>query len=62
MGKYSPTLLTSDGDSETIQLCPFVNRRVIRWPAEPAATITKYAIRGYLQAEDASHERAPARA
>lgn len=37
--------------------CPFVNRRVLPWPGEPLATVTTHAIRGYLQAEDAFHER-----
>ena len=52
-------LLTGDGDGETSRQCPFVNRRVIPWPPEPAATAAKYAIRGYLQAEDAFHESTP---
>jgi hypothetical protein len=51
-------LLSGDADSETVSQCPFVNRRVIRWPPQPTATVAKYAIRGYLQAEDAFHERA----
>jgi hypothetical protein len=37
--------------------CPFVNRHVIPWPAEPLASAAKYAIRAYLQAEDAFHEK-----
>jgi hypothetical protein len=41
--------------------CPYVNRRVIPWPAEPLASAAKYAIRGYLQAEDAFHEKVLAR-
>jgi glycine/D-amino acid oxidase-like deaminating enzyme len=56
-GEVLADLLAGDGDSETTRLCPFVNRRVVRWPPEPAATAAKYAIRGYLQAEDAFHER-----
>jgi hypothetical protein len=58
-GKVLADLLTGDDDGEITRLCLFVNRRVIRWPAEPAATAAKYAIRGYLQAENAFHERAP---
>jgi glycine/D-amino acid oxidase-like deaminating enzyme len=61
-GQALADLLTGDGDSETVRQCPFVNRRVIPWPPEPAATAAKYAIRGYLQAEDAFHERTPTRA
>jgi len=61
-GEVLADLLTGDGDSEATRLCPFVNRRVISWPPEPAATAAKYAIRSYLQAEDAFHERRPARA
>jgi glycine/D-amino acid oxidase-like deaminating enzyme len=41
--------------------CPFVNRRVIPWPAEPLASAAKHAIRGYLRVEDAVHERLLAR-
>jgi glycine/D-amino acid oxidase-like deaminating enzyme len=37
--------------------CPFVDRRVIPWPVEPLASAAAHAIRGYLQAEDAVHER-----
>ena len=61
-GHVLADLLTGDGDTETTRQCPFVNRRVISWPPEPAATAAKYAIRGYLQAEDAFHECGPARA
>jgi glycine/D-amino acid oxidase-like deaminating enzyme len=61
-GEVLADLLTGDGGGETTRQCPFVNRRVITWPPEPAATAAKYAIRGYLQAEDAFHERVPARA
>jgi glycine/D-amino acid oxidase-like deaminating enzyme len=61
-GEVLADLLAGDGDGETTRLCPFVNRRVVRWPPEPAATAAKYAIRSYLQAEDAFHERVPARA
>ncbi len=60
-GEVLAGLLTGDGDSTTTRQCPFVNRRVLRWPPEPAATAAKYAIRGYLQAEDALHERAAGR-
>jgi len=42
--------------------CPFLNRRVIPWPAEPLASIAKYGLRAYLQAEDAVHEGILARA
>ena len=60
-GEVLADLLVGDGHGETASQCPFVNRRVISWPPEPMATAAKYAIRGYLQAEDAVHERAPAR-
>ena len=50
-------LLAGDAEGATACQCPFVNRRVIRWPPEPAATAAKYVLRGYLQAEDAFHER-----
>jgi glycine/D-amino acid oxidase-like deaminating enzyme len=60
-GQVLADLLTGDGAGEATRGCPFVNRRVISWPPEPAATTAKYAIRGYLQAEDAFHERTPAR-
>jgi glycine/D-amino acid oxidase-like deaminating enzyme len=58
-GEVLARLLCGDAAGETVRQCPFVNRRVIRWPPEPTATIAKYVIRGYLQAEDAYHERAP---
>ena len=45
------------GGAGLAEQCPFVNRRVIRWPAEPLASMAKYALRGYLQVEDAVHER-----
>ena len=61
-GEVLADLLTGDGDGETARQCPFVNRRVISWPPEPAATAARYAIRGYLQAEDAFHEHLPTRA
>jgi hypothetical protein len=64
-GKIRPGFLrvaTGDGDGAAARQCPFVNRRVISWPPEPAATAARYAIRGYLQAEDAFHEHLPARA
>ena len=60
-GEVLADLLTGDGDGEIARQCPFVNRRVISWPPEPAATAARYAIRGYLQAEDAFHEHFPAR-
>jgi glycine/D-amino acid oxidase-like deaminating enzyme len=60
-GEVLADLLTGEGAGEATRQCPFVNRRVISWPPEPAATTAKYAIRGYLQAEDAFHERVPAR-
>jgi glycine/D-amino acid oxidase-like deaminating enzyme len=61
-GEVLADLLTGDGDGLAARQCPFVNRRVLSWPPEPAATAAKYAIRGYLQAEDAFHEHFPARA
>jgi hypothetical protein len=30
----------------------FVNRRVIRWPAEPLRYVLGHAIRGYMRTED----------
>ncbi len=39
------------------QECPFVNRRVVAWPPEPAAGAVKHLLRGYLSAEDAFYER-----
>jgi glycine/D-amino acid oxidase-like deaminating enzyme len=36
--------------------CPFVNRHVIPWPAEPLASTAKFGLRAYLQVEDAVHE------
>jgi glycine/D-amino acid oxidase-like deaminating enzyme len=60
-GEVLADLLVGDGHGATSSQCPFVNRRVISWPPGPMATAAKYAIRGYLQAEDAVHERAPAR-
>jgi glycine/D-amino acid oxidase-like deaminating enzyme len=59
-GEVLADLLTGDGDGPAARQCPFVNRRVISWPPEPAATAAKYAIRSYLQAEDAFHEHLPA--
>ncbi len=58
-GEVLSELLTGDGSGELAGQCPFVNRRVISWPPEPAASAAKYALRGYLQAEDAFHERTP---
>ena len=49
------------GDGSHAAECPFVNRRVLPWPPEPIATGVKHAIRGYLLAEDAFHERVLAR-
>jgi glycine/D-amino acid oxidase-like deaminating enzyme len=59
-GQVLAELLLGDGDGLAAG-CPFVNRRVIPWPAEPLATAAKYALRGYLQAEDAFHEKVLAR-
>lgn len=39
------------------QSCPFVSRRVIPWPPEPAAFGLKRAMRGYLAAEDGFYEK-----
>jgi glycine/D-amino acid oxidase-like deaminating enzyme len=60
-GEVLADLLVNDGDGEAARQCPFVNRKVTGWPPEPAATAAKYAIRAYLQAEDAVYERAAAR-
>ncbi len=37
--------------------CPFVNRRVIRWPPEPLRSLAAHAIRTYLRVEDWAYER-----
>jgi glycine/D-amino acid oxidase-like deaminating enzyme len=37
--------------------CPFVNRRVIPWPAEPLRSAAARGIRAYLRLEDAWYER-----
>jgi hypothetical protein len=60
-GQVLADLLTCEGAGEPTRQCPFVNWRVICCPPEPAATAAKYAICGYLQAEDAFHELVPAR-
>ncbi len=60
-GEVLADLLTGDGDGAAARQCPFVSRRVMSWPPEPAATAARYAIRGYLQAEDAFREHRPAR-
>lgn len=59
-GEVLADLLAGDGRGEVTRLCPFAGRRVASWPREPVASAAKYAIRGYLQAEDAWHERAAA--
>ncbi len=56
-GHVLADLIAGEGADPVTRQCPFVNRRVLRWPPEPAATAAKYAIRGYLQAEDAFNER-----
>ena len=55
-GQMLAELLLGDADAAT-ERCPFVNRRVIPWPREPLASAAMHAIRGYLRAEDAFHER-----
>lgn len=37
--------------------CPFVDRRVLPWPAEPIASGLKHTMKTYLAAEDGLHER-----
>ncbi|MGE5132452.1 MAG: NAD(P)/FAD-dependent oxidoreductase [Gemmatimonadota bacterium] len=59
-GEVLADLLTNDGNGEITAQCPFVNRRVASWPREPVATAAKFALRGYLQAEDTFHERGAA--
>jgi glycine/D-amino acid oxidase-like deaminating enzyme len=49
--------LLLDRDADLIEDCPFVNRRVVPWPAEPLATAAKYTLREYLRAEDAFNEK-----
>ncbi len=56
-GEVLADLVAGGGEGELTRECPFVNRRVISWPPEPAATAARYTIRGYLQAEDAFNER-----
>jgi glycine/D-amino acid oxidase-like deaminating enzyme len=58
-GKVLAGLVT--GDDAAGEGCPFVDRRVIPWPAEPLATVAKHALRDYLRAEDAFYERGVAR-
>jgi len=53
--------LLLEGTRDVATECPFVNRRVVPWPAEPLASIAKYGLRAYLQAEDAVHESVLAR-
>lgn len=53
--------LLLEGTRDVATECPFVNRRVVPWPAEPLASIAKYGLRAYLQAEDAVHENVLAR-
>ncbi|HSD02713.1 MAG TPA: hypothetical protein VLB81_10100, partial [Gaiellales bacterium] len=50
------TELLLGGGRGLVAECPFVNRHVIPWPAEPAASTAARTIRGYLRAEDAFHE------
>jgi glycine/D-amino acid oxidase-like deaminating enzyme len=59
-GQVLGELLVGEGEG-LAEECPFVNRRVIQWPGEPLASAATHAIRGYLQAEDAFHERVLAR-
>lgn len=59
-GEVLADLLAGEQDGLAAE-CPFVERRVIPWPPEPFATAAKYTLRGYLQAEDALHERVLAR-
>jgi glycine/D-amino acid oxidase-like deaminating enzyme len=59
-GEVLAELLLRDGRGLAAE-CPFVNRRVLPWPPEPLASAAKHAIRGYLQVEDAFHERVLAR-
>jgi glycine/D-amino acid oxidase-like deaminating enzyme len=59
-GEVLGELLLGDGEGLAGE-CPFVNRRVIPWPGEPLASAAKHSIRGYLQAEDAFHEKVLAR-
>ncbi|MGZ4219254.1 MAG: NAD(P)/FAD-dependent oxidoreductase [Solirubrobacteraceae bacterium] len=55
-GEVLTELLLGDGRG-LVADCPFVNRHLIPWPGEPAASIASRAIRGYLRAEDAFHEQ-----
>jgi glycine/D-amino acid oxidase-like deaminating enzyme len=59
-GQVLAELLLRDRD-EAVMECPFVNRRTIPWPGEPLASVAKHALRNYLRAEDALHERILAR-
>ncbi len=55
-GRVLASLLL-DRDRDLVDSCPFVNRRLVPWPAEPLATAAKYSLREYLRAEDAFNER-----
>jgi len=59
-GQVLAELLLRDRD-EAVKECPFVNRRAIPWPGEPLASVAKHALRNYLRAEDALHEKVLAR-
>jgi glycine/D-amino acid oxidase-like deaminating enzyme len=59
-GQVLADLLLGDGAGIATE-CPFVNRRVIRWPREPFASLAEHAIRAYLQVEDGFHENVLAR-
>ncbi len=56
-GKVLAELLLGDADGPAAE-CPFVNRRVLPWPADPLAGAAKHLIRSYLAAEDAFYEGA----
>ena len=59
-GQVLAELLLRDSE-EAVGECPFVNRRTIPWPSEPLASVAKHALRDYLRAEDAVHEKILAR-
>jgi glycine/D-amino acid oxidase-like deaminating enzyme len=55
-GEVLSELLLGGGGRSLAAECPFVNRNVIPWPGEPAASVAQHAIRGYLAAEDSFYE------
>jgi glycine/D-amino acid oxidase-like deaminating enzyme len=55
-GRVLTEMLLGGGDG-VVDDCPFADRRVVPWPAEPFASLIKHALRGYLATEDGFYER-----